>query len=176
MKKTITILLFVAIFTVSCGCHKLFSDNELTMKRKPYLGTELRTDGYYYNKELNFYRILFLYRNGVVLALPFSPSEEALSDLEESFRNGEFYQKYKNNKRFWGVFAVANNSIVYEQWGINQGGGKPVWQFSGPILSDTSFLINKYLEPKTGESHEKNQIWYFKQFFPKPDSTNSFIP
>jgi hypothetical protein len=176
MKTTVAIICALIILG---GCGKWPKDDELTLTRKPFLGDELCTDGYYYYRwknDTSTFNILFLYKNGVVLALPNSLSTNELPEWEESFRNGEFYERYKNDKMFWGVFSIENSSIIYEKWGINEGGGMPVGQFSGPILSDTSFHIISFLEPKTGKTHGIDRIYYFKPFSPKPDSTNMFIP
>ena len=176
MKTTVAI-----IFTLLSlgGCDKWLKDDELTLVKEPYNGNELQLDGYYYHQwvnDTNHRNILFLYKNGMALVLPNAVSTEELPEWEESFRNGEFYQKYKTDKLFWGVFSIEDNSIIYEKWGINQGGGMPVGQFRGPILNDTSFQIISFLEHRTGNVHETNRLYHFKPFSPKPDSTNVFIP
>lgn len=176
-KLKTTAFIILAMFALA-GCGKLFKDDELTIIRQPYNGNELRTDGYYYYQWVNdttHLNILFLYKNGIVLAIPNALSTEELPEWEESFRNGEFYNRYKDDKSFWGVFSIEGNSIIYEKWGINQGGGMPVGQFKGPILSDTNFQIISFLEPKTGIVQEIDYLYHFKPFSPKPDSTNIFI-
>ena len=90
MKTTVAIICALIILG---GCGKWPKDDELTLTRKPFLGDELCTDGYYYYRwknDTSTFNILFLYKNGVVLALPNSLSTNELPEWEESFRNGEF--------------------------------------------------------------------------------------
>lgn len=57
---------FILFSLNSCG--KLF-DDKFEMTKKAYNGTQLRTDGYYYSKQLGYdydYYYLVFYRNGIV--------------------------------------------------------------------------------------------------------------
>jgi hypothetical protein len=50
---------------------------------------------------------------------------------------------------------------------------------AGQILNDTTFVIAESYrmnEGKKTEVKERNETYHFKQFNPKPDSTNRFIP
>ena len=51
----------------------------------------------------------------------------------------------------------------------------PVYLDKGEIQNDSTFLITKSIRSKTGEEKELNEIYHFKQFSPKPDSTNVFV-
>ena len=64
-KKAILVV-FCILSLVILGCSKVWR-TELDMQRKPYLGTDLRLDGYYYStpiKEEEMTIFLF-YRNGI---------------------------------------------------------------------------------------------------------------
>ena len=48
MKKIVLILFVLGlIISISC-CRGIFTDEELTLQRKVYIGNELKIDGYYY--------------------------------------------------------------------------------------------------------------------------------
>lgn len=41
--------LLLMLFIMGCSCSKsLFGDEKLTLPKQPYMGDELRIDGYYY--------------------------------------------------------------------------------------------------------------------------------
>ena len=65
-------IVIVFCFILLSGC----KDEELTLQRVPYIGNEIRTDGYYYSYSVNnnitpsreSIIVFFLYRNGVKLS------------------------------------------------------------------------------------------------------------
>ena len=77
MNYRILTLSAIVLAVVFSSCKKLFEDEELSMERVDYTGTELRTDGYYYyryqyydSREDSLYDKFIpwiLYRNGVSL-------------------------------------------------------------------------------------------------------------
>ena len=48
MSNKILSISAIVLAVVFSSCKKLFEDEELSMERVDYTGTELRTDGYYY--------------------------------------------------------------------------------------------------------------------------------
>ena len=147
------------------GC----KDEELTLQRVPYTGNEIRTDGYYYSYQVNnstppeeFILAFFLYRNGIILTAG-AYNKTDLVNFEHKMM--ERYKTLVKEKTGWGIFVVQNNKIEYEQWSTadGPGGGLPVFKNSYDIVNDTT-LINY-----------SGRIYHFKQFSPKPDSTNNFI-
>ena len=66
-KKAILVV-FCILSLVILGCSKVWR-TELDMQRKPYLGTDLKIDGYYYSepmwKEKESFAVAVFYRNGV---------------------------------------------------------------------------------------------------------------
>lgn len=164
---TLSVIVLAVVFS---SCKKLFEDEELSMKRTNYTGTELRTDGYYYStyhyyderEDAQYDKFIpwILYRNGVSLyGYVYDYSE--MKKVEQSFEDGSFYDRHKDDKTRWEVFQISGSVIEFEGWESN-GLNLTSDTRCGEILNDTTFRINKY-------------VYHFKQFAPKPDSTNRFI-
>ena len=60
-------------------------------------------------------------------------------------------------------------------WYSPSGGGTPAYVREGKILNDTTFHITTSYRSNGSERHEKDEVYHFRQFYPKPDSTNNFI-
>lgn len=163
----------------SCNKDKIWKDDELSIQKVPYQGNQLRIDGYYYQqKDGDFYTLYTLYSNGILLYLGGGFTRDKLIELENSIQNGSFYNAAKTFKDYWGVFKIENNNIQFERWYPSSGGGLPAYVRSGNILNDTTFIIIESYRIKSGiktEVKERNETYHFKQFSPKPDSTNTFI-
>jgi hypothetical protein len=158
---------------VSC-CSKIFSDAELSIQRVNYTGSELRTDGYYFRQEAEYNQTLamFLFRNGVVL------SARAYGSLDLSIVESEMIQRYntiRNDKMGWGVFLIADNQILIEQWNASTGHSLPIIKRKGYIENDTTFRIAETYYSDIEKTEYREFIWHFREFSPKPDSTNVFI-
>lgn len=91
------------------------------------------------------------------------------------FIDGSFYESNNDKKLYWGLFNINTTIIRIEKWYPSSGSGMPVYLHEGEIINDTTFRITRSVRQKTGEEKELNEIYHFKEFFPKPDSTNSFI-
>ena len=175
------IYLFISVFALLsgiflCSCDKLFPDDKLTLKRVDYNGNELKTDGYYYHQSGNggyrYTSVLFLYRNGVILSCGAFPTTD-LNIVEKEFPN-----KYDggNSKYGWGLFLIARKNIEYERWTEAPSGIKyAVNKRSGYIENDMTFHITESYNSGTKETEQVNEVWHFKQFDNKPDSTNVYI-
>ena len=172
--KSITILSAIVYLLMPIyGCNVIYPDEELTIKRQNYKGNELRTDGYYYlfNETNNITVVYYYYRNGVIL-LGGSFGGNNLNEIEKQLVNPKV--KTKTN---WGVFLIENNTIQYEKW-IGSSSSSPkayLYSCNGNILNDTTIhLIEEYYSERK-EKRAINEIWRFKQFDYKPDSTNVYI-
>lgn len=125
----------------------------------------------------------FFYRNGTLVDAICVNLEDLLAK-EESFENGSFYQHIKENKRSWGLFNIEGNTFKFEQYYPSSGsftGGTGLRAFirQGTILNDTIFHITESYRMVDGvktEHNTKNEMYYFKEFSPKPDSTNCYVP
>ncbi|MDR2914049.1 MAG: hypothetical protein LBV74_04340 [Tannerella sp.] len=181
----IKILVMISLYTLlsssSCGRDEN-NDDKLSLAKIAYNGNELRIDGYY----CNYYYVdgksdprgitpFFLYKNGVIFGYVGSRVDR-IDELEESFRNGEYVKTAE--KYQWGVFQIEGSKIKYEKWATSEGPYR-AFTYEGTILNDTTFVINKsYRAKDAGKKDPSEHHWefHFKQFSPKPDSTNRFIP
>ena len=174
----VTALMVVLFFG---SCKKWFKDEELTLPKTPYLGNELRFDGYYYlmNPVCNaFQDTYFFYRDGTVLSCGGSNVEDSLFGYkDEKIRDIISHGYHQNHKSGWGVFIMEGDSIAIERWWFaTESPGLPVYLLKGVVLNDTTFHITSSTWPKTGHVSEKDDVYHFHTFSPKPDSTNIFIP
>ena len=183
MSNKILILSAIVLAVVFSSCKKMFEDEELSMERVDYTGTELRTDGYYYyryqyydSREDSLYDWFipwFLYRSGVWLyggAWGYSRMEE----VEKKFEDGSFYDLCKDDKLLWGVFQISDSVIEFEGWDSGEHLSKPTVKQYAKIVNDTTFCECSK-RPQKGENVKLGNDFHFKQFSPKPDSTNRFI-
>ena len=171
----VTALMVVLFFG---SCKKWFKDEELTLSKQPYTGNELRTDGYYYyTMDGEYFRtITFFYKNGVVFRPP--SGYHSLQELDVYVINelvGE--NRFHDSQLSWELFNIENDRILFNYW-------VPPRPFQcyfeeGTILNDTTFVLQRYYRMENGEVTDEgniNETFHFRQFSPKPDSTNTFIP
>jgi hypothetical protein len=164
----ISILLFVS-------CEKELHD--LSMDKNPYTGDELRIVGYYYTNltSANDIGVAVFYRDGFCINTWVKPiNQDTLRYIEnEILLNSTFINKIKSIPTHIGVFQINAKSIVFETWEA----GRDIINFShyGEILNDTTFLITKQVNNDSGKSSSEKLTYRFRQFSPKPDSTNNFI-
>jgi hypothetical protein len=155
-----------------CACSAEYE--ELSLTRTRYEGDEIRLDGYWYNLiedgELGF--LYFLYRDGTLLnaSCHFIEGE----DPEETIRSSEWERGIRQARDCWGVFAVERGRISFERW-YPFDGPERVYRDSGDILERERIHMDVYIRPSTGESRAADQLWYFREFAPKPDHANSFV-
>jgi hypothetical protein len=171
MKQIFT---FVAIISCFYGCDKLFPDEKLSLQRTNYTGNELRMDGYYYCylEKTNITVIYFLFKNGIIRYTG------GYSRYNEDNREQEmvsYYGKF-TSKTDWGVFIINGNTIQYEKWVEAPSGVRAsINRRLGYIENDSTFHITESYYSGTGETKQVDEIYHFKQFDNKPDSTNVFI-
>ena len=178
--KTMIYLLLIIISMVSnCKKDNPLKDDELSIKKMDYTGNQLKIEGYYYYeyKDVqNYIDVYFLFRNGIILyGSTFKKSE--LSTKETEYQTAEWQSIVKKSKYRWGVFNIENNVIKFERWYPSDPPLK-AYVRAGEILNDTTFMITesyRMYDGKKTEVHSKNEIYHFKQFSHKPDSTNNFV-
>ncbi len=176
MRQMKIILLIMTVMFFSNSCRKcIFADEELTLSKEPYTGNQLKIDGYYYQKKDNdVFAVYFFYNDGTML---YGGGGFSLNkNYEAQFTSQEWISLVKKSKIRWGVFNIDSNKISFERWYPSSGGGLPVYIRSGNIQNDTTFTITKSIHSKTGEEEKEYEVYHFKAFSPKPDSTNNFIP
>ena len=115
----------------------------------------------------------FLYLNGVIINV----NGYVINEGEEEFRkriiDGSAISVIKRYQYKYGLFQISNNIIKIEKWAPGNGGFPLSFLKDGKILNDTTFVL--YNNSKEGEIDTIGNIYHFKQFSPKPDSTNKFI-
>lgn len=176
-KLVLTILLLAVGTVFSCKKNEIFKDDELSIPKTNYSGNELRIDGYYYETlNSSYFSLYCFYGNGTLLANGgvFLSIQEMNDYIIKEFINSKEYKDYKSN---WGVFKIEGNNIQFERWYPSD---PPLKAFikEGEIINDTTFIITQVYRMKDNKKIEASpsfDIYHFKQFSPKPDSTNTFI-
>ena len=178
MKKIIlllVVLMFFAMNLLFCSCEK--ERQELSMAKTPYTGNELRIDGYYFSNQVftDYIGIAVFYRNGICInVFTQIESHDTISFIEnEILLNEGLMSNFWNTPNHIGVFLINKESIEFETWEA----GRDIITFSnfGEILNDTTFLITKQVNNQSGATEAMSLTYRFRQFSPKPDSTNIFI-
>lgn len=173
MVKKILLIIAVLLFG-SCDTSLQY----LTMFKTPYTGDDLRIDGYYYSSPINenYIRVAVFYRDGFCFHTSINPkNQDTLNCIEnEILLNDAFISKLKNAPAHIGVFRIGNSLIEFEAWEYRS------WTYTyfGKIINDTTFIINKRVyrsSSKSNITYDENTTYRFRQFSPKPDSTNVFI-
>jgi len=168
MKNSILSMLSVVLLT-QCS---LF-DDKLSLPLTPYHGEQLRMDGYYYQMyDGKFYFPCFFYKNGILITA--GGLNNSLGEMDESIKRRFINsQSYKTDKTTWGIFLIEDNVIRLERLYLPSPISAYIWE--GIILNDTTFHITKSYRSNGKEQRKENEIYHFREFSPKPDSTNVYI-
>ncbi|MBN2175462.1 MAG: hypothetical protein JW731_15135 [Bacteroidales bacterium] len=164
-------LILLLLFALQLSCAFNWRDDELTFLREDNKSNELRLDGYYYIGEKTI-ATYFLYRNGIIL-YTWSTDDLNFTEIENRFIQKEFLDKLKNVKYLWGLYRIEGNRISFER--LYPHSPKKAYIRSGYIPNDTTFIITKSMRSDGTEVREKNEVYHFKKFGPKPDSICKFI-
>ncbi len=167
VKKNIKLLVLTLIpfFVTSCIIYATgIFDQKLKIKKQNYKGNEIRLDGFYYTEYYkDHFKIVFLYSNGIFI--DYSAGYN-YNDILNS-NNLRFILNYKKTPMYmYGLFQINDSIIKIEKWLPSSGGPTKAYLREGKILNDTTFYLMH---------REKKEIFRFKQFSTKPDSTNRFI-
>jgi hypothetical protein len=154
----------------ACGLPDLITPREV-------LRTNLRLDGYYVYNYDGISRVKFLYKNGVIFNFG---QISAMSDVEmqKLIRESvaKYGNKYRKNSTNWEVFNVSGTLITMEHWNSSLGSrSERTIIEKGTITNDKSFGITAKYDRKGKKIDSSTETYIFKQFSPKPDSTNNFI-
>ena len=179
ISKTVIMKIFTMslLLIINCNCvDRIFmKDDELSLLRVDYNDSQLRIDGYYFaQRDTVVSSVYFFYYNGILRQ---TGSLRNLNDFERfeiQITTMEFDLKGKENKDCWGVFNIQDNIIRFERWYPGQGAIK-AYVREGRILNDTTFHITKSYRSDGSEERDKDELYHFRPFSPKPDSTNIFI-
>jgi uncharacterized protein YqgQ len=175
-QKVFFMLAILSILTMSSNCEKIIQDMPFALKKQMYNGTNLRIDGYYYQEKDGYYYVShFFYKSGIILYLGGRYDNNELKTMENEIASGQFTQKLKDNKYCWGLFCIDERNIQIERYYNTDDLSKKSFIRSGEILNDTTFSITKVIRSDGESERSVNETYHFKQFSPKPDSTNIFI-
>jgi hypothetical protein len=172
-------LTFFSMSILFTQCGLFIDDDSLSLPLTPYTGNQLRIDGYYYQiadgsnyKDGTIFDCYFFYKNGIVITL--GGGANSLEEMDEYVERCILLKYFYNSKYCWGVFVIDGNIIKIDRW---TPGAKPYKAYvrEGIILNDTTFHITKSFRSNGKEQNVKNEIYHFREFSPKPDSTNVYI-
>jgi hypothetical protein len=161
--RAVELCLLCCLSWISCKKLGLCKDATLSIN-KSTISTSLRMDGYYYGLPQydNFYdtvySVIFLFHNGVFLQSSFSGGLEKINEFEDRINNG---LAERHIKSYWGIYKIQNDSILVQGW--------------VPSMSCFKSYSSYYLMLDDSTLFYRSDTMLFKQFFPKPDSTNDFI-
>lgn len=179
MVKIIVSLLFLGILA---SCTTMVP---LSITKTNQIEKYLKIDGYYVSfdnysptcKSNEGVTIKFIFSNGVML----DPAGTCKTELEEkiNFMVTDSFHKSVNNMHgdatFWGVVQINGDSIILEQWDPSNGGDLKTIKSYGKILNDTSFLLTSFYNNYYNKWGKRNELFTFRKFVPRPDSTNQFV-
>lgn len=176
MKRIIFIVVSIILMI---SCNDVLHDEEFTLIRKPFDGNQIKTNGYYYTYENKdglivdeTISVLLFYKNGVAANFGYAGGIE---EMEAKFKINEFYMK--DNPFVWGVFRIEGDSIKIERSKSFGTTKSYMYILVGVVQNDSTIHITKDLSStgNGGKTIMMNQTYHFKQFSPKPDSTNVFM-
>lgn len=187
--RIVLIILVITIF--SCRGYEVLNKTKV-----PYSGNSLRLNGYYYclGKEFfngfnkNYTEGFFLFPNGVYLRVLNGSFDTKLNinqillSFDQIVLDRIKIKNYSNNRIGWGLYSVRDSSIEIENWDHSaDGGAYPTRTLKGKVVNDTTIHFHKLIgaHPNNKGGKKKvisiNETYHFREFSPKPDSTNVFI-
>ena len=165
--KNFILSILSMLFIQSC-----LEKDDVLPKAMPYTGNQLKMNGYYhqissYNNVVSHSHVMYI--NGVLINL--WGSGNTIEEIDEYVRQRSQEARYKKYKYNWGVFFIDDNTIRIHQ--LHSDYPHREWIQEGVILNDTTFKITKSFF--NGRMRETELIYHFREFSPKPDSTNVYI-
>jgi hypothetical protein len=165
----IKLLMFLTVLTMQ-SCLK---DDVLVLKRKQNNTGKIKFEGYFLYRNNSGLDIYFLYQNGLVLQYWSRELKDSLL-IEDGLTDLTNLNNLRKLKDRWGIYTIEENRINIEKWYPSD---KPLETYlkTGNILNDSTFLLNTVSEPDGSKKEVINEVYRFRKFSPKPDSTNMFI-
>lgn len=184
--------IFFIIAFISCTGYE-----PLTLIREPFTSKDLRLDGYYYNLDKqysngvdnDFVKGFTLNQNGIYFEVLWGSIDPRIDpkdwvyffDKRVKYRVDKS-RKFLKSRSSWGVFSVNDFRIIIQRWQeASAGGAHPTRTIEGTILNDTTIHFHNLIGAHPNNKRSKKKIkaidetYHFRQFSPKPDSTNVFI-
>lgn len=156
------------------SCSKVLPDDVFVLKKADNISKRLKLNGYYYQKWENekIYGVNVFFSNGNNL---FLGDNTTIKELETNLNNDSWLKNIYKHKTWWGLYEINGDDIKFERYYPSSGGGLPAYIRSGKIINDSTFVITQSKRSDGTGMQEKNETYHFRQFSPKPDSTNNFI-
>jgi hypothetical protein len=161
------------------GCKPSTTSQELlTLKRENINPINFKLNGYYYcyfNNQATK-EVFIFYKNSIFIDMG-GFENNTFAEVEASFSSEWFItQQLGKRQSIYGLFKIENEKLTIEQW-KNDGLQYRVVTKKATIFNDSTFQITS-ISSYNGSSNvsSENRIYHFRQYSPKPDSTNSFIP
>lgn len=168
MRHILLIGILLGLCASECNDSNM-KDDRLSIIMESYDGDQLELDGFYFFKDQHSEEELFIryffYRNGVLR----NENAQELNDF--SFGDGSY-------KIDWGLYDIIQDTIRFEKWYPSSGGPLRAYVREGVILNDTSFHIDKsyrMIDGERKEVRERDELYQFYQYSPKPDSTSHYL-
>ena len=168
--KNLILLILCVLFT---QCDILWECDDVLPKAVPFTGNQLKTNGYYYQSNTNsnnVHSVVILYSNGILIDV--GSANRTFEEMDEHIRKNYVNDSwYKKNKYLWGVFFIEDNAVIFNRLNRDYPHRENVRE--GIILNDTTFQTMKYTSGSNVS--ERNEVYHFREFYPKPDSINKYI-
>jgi len=152
--------------------------DELGLSKKDYLGNALRLDGYYisnFNGDINSKTTYFFYRDGIAINGSEFNEPVTLMEIDNVFSQSEFTNDKSNSRIGLGVFEINGTEIKHETWEAGSGCAKQTVIYSGTILNDSTYVMTTFFNNYSNGTTALQDTFRFREFSPKPDSTNTFV-
>jgi hypothetical protein len=171
VKNMSTFIIF--LICLACGPPLLITPRQS-------LNTILRLDGYYVSQSngrggYRRYSPLFLYKNGIVLEA-YSGSS-ASDSAAQAFLREHYADKKKLDKietSQWGIVSVSGSTISIEMRNASLEKAEKTLIEKGTILNNTTFELTVLYDRNGKKIDTYTDVYKFKKFSPKPDSTNKY--
>ncbi len=161
--KYLLSLIALSFFLFQCK-----NAEELSIGRTSNLQATLKLNGYYHLKYETGYLVLFFYQNGVVYKTNAILDKDDLIALDKDLLEDQNSDSYPTQLHwFWGVYKIEGSTIKINHWLPGTGGAYPAQLSEGRIINPSVIRI-PWVDDQLNE-------FKFRQFSPKPDSTNAFI-
>jgi hypothetical protein len=188
-------LIFFSLCSVMLSnCEK---DSILSLNRQDFLNNNLRTDGYFYffsDRVIDtkigekYFEVFFIFKNGIYVKFLYGGYNQSIdiknriSKLDNDVKLSNRFKQGIDYKLDWGIFKTSGSEIEIERWATSSGAGAyPTEFFKGEIKNDTTIHFHTRIaaDPLVVNAKKKtfsiDETYNFRQFSPKPDSTNKFI-
>jgi len=172
MKNKIFLGLMLLIMT-SCEFFPFLPckfEDKITISKTTNFTNKLMLNGYYYDtvKISGYVNIYLFYKNGIF------NNQNSYNYLEIENNNIELTVD-TIDKGNWGLYLIKEDSLEIQQWMPSYSNCKRIVIEKGVIINDTCFKIDKWKFSDENEWKKDSSFFIFKQYSPKPDSTNSFF-